>query len=272
MAISNKISGRDLQDNFKEFIKEKRFLELARLIESSDIKPADYIVRVGYKTYMEETQGRKVKLFYIMKLREITGVVPDQAVVKEAIEIALKMDSPEILEAFMKRVGIEADSFRDLQAAIQKTYIDYVEEGKFVDISKLMELTDTKPEEEIIHSGYESYLDEGKFISFAGLKKRTGIKPDPVMIQMMYRKYHFNYLKFQRTSKEQASEWMDRIKKLKRLSHIEPEGITIEEDVEEVVAAAEEPPQEDNPHHEDKPPQEDKASPEDDQPQEGDLQ
>jgi hypothetical protein len=227
----SKLSGRDLQENFKEFIKEKRFLELSKLIESSDIRPAEYLVRMGYKGYMEESQGRKVKLFYIMKLREITGVIPDRNVIKEAIEIALRMDSPEALESFIKRVGIEKESFRELQPFIQKTYIDYLAEGKFVDISKLMELTDTRPEEEIIHKGYESYLEEGKFISFAGLKKRTGIKPDPVMIQMMYRKYHFNYLKFQRTSKEQSVEWMERIKKLKRLSRIDPEGITIVEDV-----------------------------------------
>jgi len=234
-----KINPRELQDYFKQYIQEKRFLELAKLIETWETKPPEYMVRMGYKTYIEETQGRKVKLFYIMKLKEITGIKPDKQVIKEACELSLKMDSPEILESFVKRVEIEIEFFKEIQPSIQKTYIDYVADGKFVDISKLMELTGIKPEETIIHKGYESYLEEGKFISFAGLKKRTGIKPDPTMIQFMYKKYHFNFLKFQKSSSsDQAGEWLDRIRKLKRLSRQEPEGITLPE--EEPSASASE--------------------------------
>ncbi|MGE5342004.1 MAG: hypothetical protein ACM3SY_11055 [Candidatus Omnitrophota bacterium] len=228
---NSKIPDRDLQDSFKTYIKQKRFLELAKLIEKSESVPPEYIVRMGYKGYIEENQGRKVKLFYIMKLKEITGILPDKNVIKEACEISLGMETPEVLEALIKRVGIEKDTFHDLQATIQRTYTDYVAEGKFVDISKLMELTGTRPEDDIIHHGYEMYLEEGKFISFAGLKKRTGIKPNPDLIQSMYRQYYFYYLKSQRTSKEQAAEWVDRIRKLKRISKVElPEGITIPEE------------------------------------------
>ncbi len=228
--MTNQASGPALQQKYKEIINEKRFTELAKLVESSKEKPADYIVRMGYKNYMEEPQGKKVKLFYIMKLKEIAGINPEKNIIKEACEISLNMDSPEILEALIKRVGFDKSIFKEIQPAVQKTYTDYVADGKFVDVSKLIELTDVIPSEDIIQKGYEGYLEEAKFISFAGLKKRTNIPPDPDMVQSMYRKYHFNYLKYKNLSTEQSTEWLERLKKLMRISKIEPQGITIEEE------------------------------------------
>lgn len=237
----SKISGQDFQDTFKEYINEKRFSELAKLIETTQTKPADFIVRMGFKNYMDESQGKRVKLFYIMKLKEITGVKPDKNIIKQACEMTLKMDTPETLEALIKRIEIEKDIFKELLSVIQKTYADYVIEGKFIDISKLMELTETRPEEDTIHKGYESYLDEGKFISFAGLKKRTGVKPNPVMIQDMYRKYYFNFVRYKKISTEQSLDWMDRMRKLRKLSRIDPpEGIVIEEEPAQEMPATEE--------------------------------
>lgn len=223
-------SNKEIQEQFKKYINEKRFVELSKLIENTQTKPAEFLVRLGYKSYMEETQSKRVKLFYIMKLKEITGIKPEKNTIKEACEIAFRMDTAEILEALIKRVEIEKNSFKEMLSSIQQAYVDYVKEGRFVDISKLMELTDTRPDETTILNGYAMYLEEGKFISFSGLKKRTGVPPDPMLIQEMYRKYYFNYTKAKRTNPDQANNWMDNIKKLRRISKIDPEGITIEED------------------------------------------
>jgi len=237
----NKPSDSQTQQHFKEYIRSKRFAELAKLIEKNQIKPAEYIVRMGYKQYMEEVQGQRVKLFYIMKLKEITGIPPDIKVLKDSCEISLQMDTPEILEVLIKRLEIKKECFIDLNATIQKTYQTLVVEGKFVDISKLIEITGVAPNESIIQEGYEKYLEEGKFISFSGLKKRTGIEPDEGLILDMYSMYHFNYIKYKGISKEQAEMWMERIKKLKRISKIEPpENIKIEEESQEESPPVEE--------------------------------
>lgn len=234
----SKLTGPELQQHYKELINGKRFAELARLLKTGDAEPADYVIRMGYKNYIEEPQGKRVKLFYIMKLKELTGIPPDANVLKAACEVALKMDAPEALEALVKRVGIEQDLFSGMNSILQRTYTAYVEEGKFVDISKLMEITGTQPSEHIIQKGYEDYLQEGKFISFSGLKKRTGVKPDPDIVQEMFNQYNFNYLKAKTSKKDEAQDWVDRMKKLRRISKSDPEGFEIPEDEDEPEAPA----------------------------------
>ncbi len=229
-----KRTGPELQHHYKELINQRRFAELAQLIKTADAEPADYVVRMGYKKYMEEPTNKRVKLFYVMKLRELTDVSPDNNVLQAACEVALNMDAPEALEALIKRVGIEQDLFTGMNSLLQRTYSRYVEEGKFVDISKLMEVTGTQPAEHIIQKGYKDYLQEGKFISFSGLRKRTGIQPDAEMVQEMFDNYNFNYLKCKTSNKkEEAQEWVDRMMKLRRISRMEPDGFEIPAEEEE---------------------------------------
>ena len=235
--MTNIKSSFDIQQAYKEYVGQKRFAELANLIKSSQTKPAEYIVRMGFKSFMEEDQGNRVKLFAIMKLKEITGVKPDQNIMRLTCEIALEMDSPEVIEALINRIQIDKSVFQDMGAVLQKIYDRYVQEGRFVDISRLMELTDTQASDDIIHKGYEHYLSEGKFISFAGLKKRTGVPPQETLIQDAFREYYANYLKFKRISQERAEVWLERIKKLKRLAKVEPEGFKID-DLEDKSAAS----------------------------------
>jgi hypothetical protein len=233
--MSDNKPGSDIQQAYKEYVNQKRFAELAKLIENTETKPAEYIVRMGFKTYMEQDQGNRVKLFSIMKLKEITGIKPDKNVMRHTCEIALEMDSPEVIETLIKRIEIEKNVFQEMSAALQKIYHKYVTEGRFVDISRLMELTDTQASDDIIQKGYEYYIAEGKFISFAGLRKRTGIAPDETMIQDTFREYYANFMKFKRISQDKAEEWRGLIKKLKRISKIAPQGFNIE-DLEEKAA------------------------------------
>lgn len=229
----NNKENADIQEQYKEFIPQKRFTELVRLMNRTQIPPADYIVRMGYKSYLEEPQGKKVKLFFIMKLKEITHLPPGKDILKLACAISLEADTPEVLESLIKRLEIDKSIIKELESSLQKTYTQYVEEGKFVDISKLMEITGINPLEEIVHKGYRSYLEESKFISFSGLRKRTGIAPDEIMIQEIYLQYYGQYMLALKKDFETAQSWVDRISKMQRVTKVAPKNPAIIELLEE---------------------------------------
>ncbi|MCP5108652.1 MAG: hypothetical protein GY950_35025 [bacterium] len=224
-------SHTSLQNQYRDLITRKNFVELARLVEKNEnFPPAENIVRVGFKTYLQEAAGNRVKLFYLMKLKEITSIKPDDGVLKEACKIALEMDSPQVLEAFVKRTETGQSVFRDMAAILQKTYDEYVGQGRFMDISQLMEITGTSPSEENIQQGYQAYLVEAKFISFTGLRKRTGVQPEESMVAEIYNLYYSNYLKHNGRSEEEAEKWFGRLRKLKRITKIDPpDDINLEE-------------------------------------------
>jgi hypothetical protein len=225
------ISQTSLQNRYKELITEKNFVGLAQLTAANEnFPPAENIIRLGYKSYLQEAAGNKVKLFYIMKLKEITSVKPDEDILKIAIEIAINMDSPQVLEALVNRTEAGKSIFRDLQALLQKTYDEYVNQGRFMDISKMMEITGSSPSEDNIQQGYRAYLEEAKFISFTGLRKRTGVEPEKEMVEEIYGLYYANYIKNKGRSEERAEMWFSRLRKLKRITKMDPpEGIEIEE-------------------------------------------
>lgn len=224
-------SHTSLQNQYKELIIDKNFTALAQLIKRNEnFPPAENIVRLGFKSYLHEAAGSKVKLFYLMKLKEITSVKPDDGILKDACEIALGMDSPQILDALVKRTEASKSVFRELGAVLQKVFTDYVNAGRFMDISQLIDITGVMPTEELVQNGYFLYLQEAKFISFTGLKKRTKIKPDPEMVEQIYRQYFTTYIRTKMTSEEQGKMWMDRLRKLKKITKTEPpEGVEIEE-------------------------------------------
>lgn len=223
-------SGPVLQNQFKELILKKNFVELARKIEKTNTQPSDNIVRIGYNTYLQEASGSKVKLFFLMKLKEITGVKPDDDVMKTACEIALGMDSPLVLEAFLKRTEAEVFIFREMGAALQRVYNVYINEGRFKDLAKLMEVTRTKPDEQLVKKGYQDYLEEAKFISFTGLKKQTGVEPDTDVVHQVYFQYQSNYLKTKTRYREEARTWLRRLHKLKKITRIDPpEGLELDD-------------------------------------------
>jgi hypothetical protein len=235
-AMSDNKANENAQAQYKELIPGKRFAELARLIRTSNIPPADYIVRMGFQSYMEEPQAKKVKLFYVMKLKELTGIHPEKEILKAICQLSLEMDTPDVLESLVKRLEVPENVLKEMEASLQKTYVTYVEEGKFVDISKLIEITGIQPQEEIVHKGYQGYLEECKFISFSGLKKRTGIQPDEEMLQEIYHLYEGHYLlATHKKDEETAQSWINRIKKLTRISKVEPKNlaISLEEEEEE---------------------------------------
>jgi hypothetical protein len=219
-----------LQNQYKELIIEKNFTALALLIKQNEnFPPAENIVRLGFKSYLHEAAGSKVKLFYLMKLKEITSVRPDDDILKEACEIALGMNSPQILDALIKRTETSKTIFKELHAILQKVFTDYVNMGRFMDISQLIDITGVMPGEELVQNGYFLYLQEVKFISFTGLKKRTMIKPDPEMVEQIYRQYFSTYIRVKMASEEQGKMWMDRLRKLKRITKMDPpDGIEIE--------------------------------------------
>lgn len=223
-------SNAALQNKYKELIQARNFVELARSIEKTKIPPLDNIVRVGYKTYLREAPGNRVKLFYLMKLKEITGISPEDNILQEAFDIALGMDSPLVLEALMKRTDANKLIFSGLNASLQRVYNDYINQGRFKDIAKLMDLSGITPVEELVHKGYEEYLMDAKFISFTGLRKQTKIDPDKGMVHQVYYNYNSNYLKTKTRYVDEARTWLRRLHKLKKITRIDPpEGMELDD-------------------------------------------
>jgi len=78
-------------------------------------------------------------------------------------EIALEMDSPEVIEALMNRESVlKKVVFQEMGAVLQKMYSRYVQEGRVCRYSPINGTHRPSPYPDIIHKGYEYYLAEGK--------------------------------------------------------------------------------------------------------------
>ncbi|MCP4218902.1 MAG: hypothetical protein GY765_29990 [bacterium] len=208
----------DVQEKFKILISEKRFLELVRLMIKTRQAPSEYVVRMGYKMYMQGKRSHRVKLFFIMKLKEITKIAPEETILGQIIKMSFEMNSPHILASLCKRLEIEASVFKNMSSDIQDAYLEHVKKGIFANVEKLMEITKIDPSEEIIQKGYKYYLHEGKLISFSGLKNKTGIKPDRKMVLEVFKLYQerANQYDLENKGKRGSNIWKKRIERLRK--------------------------------------------------------
>lgn len=209
----------ELQDKWKTLVMEKRFMELNNMIVHTRNAPPEYIVRMGFKSYMQqEGRSNRVKLFFVMKLKEITSVTPEETIMEEIIRITFEMRSPHVLASLCKRLEIEANVFNSMNDELQEAYLYHVKNGIFANVEKLTEITHVPPSETIIQRGYKYYLEEGKLISFTGLKNRTGIKPDRKMVLEIFKLYQekANELAAKNPKKKDNNIWKKRIERLRK--------------------------------------------------------
>ncbi|MGE5343801.1 MAG: hypothetical protein ACM3SY_20215 [Candidatus Omnitrophota bacterium] len=208
----------DVQTSFKNAIMEKRFLELANLMALTGETPADYHIRMGFRMYMEKQRSNRVKLFFVMKLKEITKVSPEDDIIEEIVKTSFEMKSPHILDSICQRLEIGTNIFKNLNDELQEAYLDYVKSGAFTNVEKLMDVTRINPSEQIIQRAYEHYLMEGKLISFTGLKRRTGIAPDRKMILNIMKYYQENSAKYDQENRKnpEGNSWKKRLERLRK--------------------------------------------------------
>lgn len=209
----------DIQEKYKELILEKRFMELSQLMKQSPVKPPDYIVRMGFRSFMlQEARSNRVKLFFVMKLKEITDVTPEDSIMEEIIKVSFEMHSPHVLDSLCKRLEIQESIFKSMEDELQEAYLHHVKNGVFANVEKLTEITGVQPSEQSIQKGYEYYLKEGKLISFTGLKNRTGIKPDRKMVLEIFKIYQENASQFDiaNPKKKNNNIWRKRIERLRK--------------------------------------------------------
>ncbi|MCP4148870.1 MAG: hypothetical protein GY757_14080 [bacterium] len=209
----------DVQEQFKAMITEKRFMELIRLMNRSAQVPTEYVVRMGFKMYMQDKRSNRVKLFFIMKLKEITKVVPEDVILEAIIRITFEMNSPHVLTSLCKRLEIDIGIFAQMYPEIQEAYLGHVKRGIFANVEKLMEITEINPSEEIIQQGYKYYLNEGKLISFTGLKNKTGVKPDRKMVLEIFKLYQERANQYDLDNpkkKGKSNIWKKRIERLRK--------------------------------------------------------
>lgn len=216
---SNKVEkDADLQEKFKNLIMDRRFMELSHLITVTQVSPPDYIVRMGFKSYMQGDRSQRVRLFFVMKLKEISKINPDETILEEIIRTSFEMSSPHILDSLCKRLEIDKSIFKSMNDELQEAYLGHVKKGVFANVEKLMEITGVEPAEMIIQKGYKYYLEEGKVISFTGLKNKTNIKPDKKMMLEIFKLYQENANKYdlEKKNNPEGNVWKKRIERLRK--------------------------------------------------------
>lgn len=201
-----------------------RFTELSQLMAVTGETPADYVVRMGFRMYMEKNRSHRVRLFYIMKLKEITRVKPEESILEDIIKTTFEMHSPHILDSLCKRLEINVSIFKTLNDELQDAYLYHVKEGAFTNVEKLMDITKIPPSEESIQKAYHHYLRDGKLISFTGLKRRTGIQPDRKMILEIFKRYQENAAQYdsKNKSKPEGNTWRKRIERMRKAMGTRP--------------------------------------------------
>jgi len=218
MGIKKSSVVEDVQAKFKEFILEKRFLELSNLMAITGETPVEYVVRMGFRMYMEKQRSNRVKLFFVMKLKEITKVPPEDDIVEEIIRTSFEMKSPHILDSLCKRLEINVAIFKNLNDELQEAYLEHVKNGAFTNVEKLMDVTKVPPSEQSIQKAYQHYLMEGKLISFTGLKRRSGIKPDRKMVLDVFKHYQEHAAKYdlEHRNNPGGNVWKKRLERLRK--------------------------------------------------------
>jgi len=219
------MESRQIQDVYKHLIKEKNFIEIARLIKKTGIKPAEYSIRIGVKTYIDEDRSLKTRLFSIIKLMEISGVNLDANIIQDICKMTLDLGNPYTLGFFSSKIEINEEIFKGIKGYIQKNYSEYIRDGKLVEITKLKEITKITPSDTLVMEGYRNFLEDGNIISFVNLKKRTEVEPSKSFIKEMFELY-------KKKSEENKTEegvdskeyWLKRIEKLSKASGIEIEN------------------------------------------------
>ncbi len=211
----------ETQERFKDLILEKRFMELSHLITNTRQKPPEYVVRMGFKSYMQQQQrSNRVKLFFVMKLKEITEVIPEDAIMEEIIRATFEMHSPHVLASMCKRLEINTHVFKNMDDELQEAYLHHVKNGVFMNVDKLTEVTGIPPSEHIIQKAYRFYLEDGKLISFTGLKNRTNIAPDRKMVLEIFKLYQENSAQLDLANKGKKGRkdniWKKRIERLRK--------------------------------------------------------
>lgn len=226
MNTSKKKETEDLQNQFKTLVTERRFTELAQLIAITGANPPDYVVRMGFRLYMEKIGSHRVRLFFVMKLKEITKVIPEDSILESIIKATFEMHSPHIMDSLIKRLEIDIEIFKNLKDELQESYLVHVKNGAFSNVEKLMDITKIPPSEESIQKAYKHYLSEGNLISFTGLKRRTDIQPDRKMILETFKTYQENAAIYdQKNPKDpQGNIWRKRIERLRKAMATKTKG------------------------------------------------
>jgi predicted Ser/Thr protein kinase len=217
----------ELQKAFRSLITEKRLHELKNLIDQCGSEPLDYLTQIGYRTYLDDEGSDQIKLFYFLKLFDITQVAPENVSLRRVCEIALRMESLLMLETLVKRLHLEPRSFRDVSPAVHKAFRAFLHRGQFNQVARLIALTDITPDEQVIQRGYRTLLMEGRFVSVRGLQEHTRVKPDMKIISDVLKWYFASYsalrqlnyadLESQKKISEESNTWLEWIDEISSL-------------------------------------------------------
>lgn len=172
-----------------DMIQEHRLSELQQLMSENRQPLPETAVRMGYRLYAERDESFRTRYFLIRKLKEITGIDPEETVVKSLVKEMIGSQPPAVFKLVCQSLGISPTLLRALNRNIQEWYRKLLENAQYPQMSQLQAVTRLAPEESMIQEAYKRYLISGHLISFSGLRKQLGIDPQPDMVQQVYQ--HF---------------------------------------------------------------------------------
>ncbi len=211
---------KQLQSLFGNLINDKKFFDLKRLMKQSHTKPAEYSIRIGIKNYLNEKRSIKTRLFLVMTLLEITQTSLDSKTLQQICTLMLELGTPYTLDYFSKSYKIDLQIYQSITDVIQKQYSNYINEGKQVELTKLMEISKVKPLESLVLNGYKIYLEEGNIISFVNLKKRTEIEPKKELILDVLEFYDTKSVSSNNEGEKDKEYWKKRMEKLSKVTGV----------------------------------------------------
>jgi hypothetical protein len=206
-------SQTELIAKFKELLSGLDLLELKKQIQESGQNPPEHLVQIAFRNLIKSDRSRKVILPLAIRLKEITGVLPESQVLKELLLITRSFDIMDIFRLYFRSFELRPEFLqeKDIRRTILDVYEKYLASSRFLDIQELRQLTGIEPPEENLQRTYRQYQEEGKIISFVGLFKRSGVRPQEKLLEEILALYK----KRAESGSDQDRElWGEKLKRL----------------------------------------------------------
>ncbi len=198
---------------YRELLLNYDFYNLKKTVDETKIPPPPFIVSMAYRSLIKGERGSKVKVSFAFKIKEITGIAPDNQILRDLLQLVLDFEIIDFLKVFLEKFSI-ADDFiqdREVRRIFFNTYDKYLKSNRFNEIQQLQQITGVEPPVDLLQQTYRNYLLEGKLISFIGLFKRTRIVPASGVLEEAKGVYR---QKISKSSGEELAMWQERLNKL----------------------------------------------------------
>lgn len=222
--MSKALGRKDFINLVVTLIDEHRLAELQHLIQDKAQPLPETAVRMGYRRYLEQDMALRTRFFLIRKLREITGIEPEDIVSQGLIRSMIGVQPVPVFKLVFAGLDIRPGILKAVQREIQDWYRSLLENSQYLQLGQLQEITRLAPDPALVQDMYKNYLMSGKLISFTGMNKQLGIAPLESMVQQVYTHYR-QVLAASSTpvaDRENIQKWYDKLQSLTGFADASP--------------------------------------------------